>query len=110
MPSLKELIHGQCTLKVPYGKTTITVVYRPSYYTPAVEAEIREKERVSEILWAQLCAALASWDLTTDDGKAPIPFTPEALEEYDLPIVLLDTIITAIRDDNTVGKARKKNS
>lgn len=71
--SLKDLISK--TRRIPVkidDETALEVVYRVNYWTPAVSQEFRDDNSLTgqaEVL----AKAMASWDVTGEDGKAFVP-------------------------------------
>lgn len=99
MPRLSQVVRDHVTLTIPLERESLSVTYRPSGITPAMQEAIKEAETTGSLrdaLYGPLCALLAEWDLLEDDG-APIEITPARLRT--LPIGILIAVFRAVLDD-----------
>jgi hypothetical protein len=95
MPKLSALRVASRTVNVTVDGGTIAVEYRPNVYTAGFLAELADQS-VTEAL----CALLAGWDLTDDEGVA-LPITTETLADFPLP--LLQAIWRGVQEDVLPG-------
>lgn len=100
---LQDILDDKRQLSVRVGHEELTVVYRPSGLTPAVEFRLSELQGSSlygAALAEALSAVLVSWDLESDDGK---PYPTERAALNDLPTVFLSQVFSAIVEDMTAN-------
>ena len=108
--TLSALIADRKTVSVPVGDDTLTVTFKPSFYTPSIEAEMQQaaaSEWKSGLLVTLLAGALVEWDLLGPDGQ-PLP-TDEATIAS-LPVGFLGTVLSAISAELGPGKSSERTS
>jgi len=88
------------------GKADLHVTYRPSTYTHELIEELEElaEQRFQSAAYMVVLPKLVTkWDLLEDDDLTPVPLTEERLAK--LPLIFLDDVFDAIRDDAEPGRA-----
>jgi len=110
MITLSDLMQDRRELVVHLkNEMTMTVVYRPSAYTAAVEDEVLKalnQNRVLNALVTRLSSILLEWDLVDDKGKV-LPVQPTLRQ---LPGEVLMAIMEAIiKDNGATDKETRKN-
>jgi len=84
---------------VEYDGETVDFVYKPSAFTPRVEARLNEAQvesTVSQEVAQVLSEVLVSWDVLGDDGK---PLNPDIDLLMEMPLDFLTSITQALGDD-----------
>lgn len=93
------------------GGEVLRVVYRPSVWTAALDAELRGQAGTpeTEVLVQLLPRVLASWDLT--DAGEPVSLTAAALLEVPVPLLaaVLDAVMRHV-SPNPETSTRSKGS
>ena len=98
---LADLVAGTRTVDATFGDTVIKVTYRMSERT-MVAAEVED----ADVDHPWLVRVIESWDIEDDEGT-PIPVTLESVKQ--VPIPILNVIITAIYGDDGVGKVESNS-
>src|SRR5512136_3112390 len=73
---ISELSQNERTCKISYGEETAEVVYRPSAYTPELEASVQqaaEKNLPGRLLVAMLSQLIHHWDVIDEAGNELVP-------------------------------------
>lgn len=102
-----NLISDKRRFKLDYQSAEINITYKPSWYTPAMEEQVRqlaEDQFQAGILVKSLAALLIEWDVLDDKGKALKP-TEELLKT--LPVSFLARVFEAVSEDMRSGEAAK---
>jgi len=95
MPELNELFKDQVKTEIKWGENTVSFSYRPSGYTPEVEAAAKMAEQEP----GQYCAyvlsrILSGWDVL--QNGAPYPLDEQSLRK--LPVPFLQAVFLQIID------------
>jgi hypothetical protein len=108
--SVRDLAKETRELAVPLSDdVTITVTYRPKYYTLAFEDDLIETTGLATRNAMTLCEMVVAWDLTDLDGIT-IPLTVEAIKETGISNDVVIRIIDAIADDARPKEKRLNGS
>jgi hypothetical protein len=103
---LSELLEEVATTDVKVGGTTFSVSYRAFWMRQFSDEDwtrvrsLPGRDYVKEVLPRML----TSWEITDADGT-PIPITPEAFDQHELPTELLGAIELAVVQGGLAGKA-----
>lgn len=104
MPDITELVADRRTITVPGEHAVLTVTYRPTAFSVAVEEMLTQAQQDTSriaVLLRVLEDLIVEWDLTRN-GK-PVPVKAETLRQ--LPNRLLARIFRAIVEDHAAGEA-----
>jgi hypothetical protein len=111
MPKLSDLLAEKAKGDVQVGGATVEF----DFY-------VMWRERFTDDEWTKLLATpgrghlktllprvLVSWDIVDDDGHA-IPVTADAIDQHNVPTVLMQAIAKRAVDSELSGKASSSNS
>lgn len=99
MPELSEIIQDSVETDIDLRGVTVHVTYKPSIFTPQLEAKMAEAEvgKQGAALAEMLSEFVVDWDLTSD-GQ-PLPCTVETM--MSLPIPLLGDFARLLGEEMT---------
>lgn len=100
---LSEIAAETRSVAVKLGEHTVNVTYKPAWYTLAVEERLAALPPGAQEVASTFCEMVSAWDVTNGSGK-PIPVTPEALKQHNIPIKVLRTILRAVAEDQEPPK------
>lgn len=111
MPKLSDLLAEKAKADIQVGGSMLAITFY-----------VMLRQRFSEEEWDRLLAmkgrdylktllprVLVSWDLVDDDGHA-VPVTADAIDQHNIPDVLLYAIERRIFGSDLSGKATSSNS
>lgn len=96
---ISNLAADERTVSFVYAGEDVTIVYRPSKFTPSIAAAAEgvAEQEVIERLVGRLADMLVRWDVLDDDGSE-LPTSEDVIRE--LPFRFLNTIIMRVAEDS----------
>lgn len=110
MPRLTDLVASSATVIVPFGGSSLLVVYRPDAITPRFQKAAQAAQAAGDLdaaLLVPISTLIRSWDLTDDDGE-PVGLDPNTLADVPAPVLL--AVLTAIGADMAPNPTRGDDS